>query len=436
MKFHSTHAILFLVLLSSLLPAQTRKLAPKDLPASAFKLISVKVTGTRHTSEEIVGASGLQIGQTVSDDDFKSASRALGETGAFSNVLYAFQYSTQGTKLEFQLTDNDQLVPARFDNFVWFSDQEVMQKLHQRVPLFDGKLPVAGSLADQVSDALQAVLIEHNVPGRADYLRSAALNGPIEAFEFRVTGPVIHIRNVDFAGAGADQLPALETAAKKLPGQDYLRSKLRAQEDKDFLPVYLARGYLKANFGDAQAKVVQDTSEETLVDVTFPVDPGRQYKVAEIQLSGYKAFPDDKLRGLIRQPVGQPANAVQLGEDIDAIQKLYGTKGYMSASVQPAPQMDEAQSTVKYLLEFHEGDIFKMGDLDIQGLDTRTTARLQDEWKLRGGDPYDSSYPAQFVRQALKQLELMGEWNVTIHESVDQKDKLVDVTLRFDPKSR
>ncbi len=143
-----------------------RKLTPKDLPPSAFKLISIKTTGTkRYKSEEIIAATGLQIGQTVSEDDFKKAARLLGETGAFGDVLYSFQYSAEGTKLDLQVQDAERFVPARFDNLVWFSDQELLDQLHAQVPLFQGQLPVAGDLADQVSNALQALLILHK--GRA-----------------------------------------------------------------------------------------------------------------------------------------------------------------------------------------------------------------------------------------------------------------------------
>jgi hypothetical protein len=75
-----------------------------------------------------------------------------------------------------------------------------------------------------------------------------------------------------------------------------------------------------------------------------------------------------------------------------------------------------------------------MGDLDIRGLDSRTTARLVNNWKLTGEDAYDSGYLKQFVEQSLKEVELMGDWKVTLHENLNQKDKTVDVTLRFDPK--
>ncbi len=428
--------LLALVVLSVSLPAQTgHKVSAKPLPASSFKLTSIKVTGTkRYTPDEIIAASGLQLGQTVSEDDFRRVSRHLGESGAFANVAYSFQYSPEGTRLELQLADNSEFVPARFDNFVWFSDQELLEKLREQVPLFRGQLPLAGELPDQVSDALQALLIERKVEGRADYLRSSSLGGPIDAIVFSVTGPKIRIRNVEFMGAGESELPLLQAAAKNIPGQDYLRSALQVQAEKDLLPIYLERGHLKATFADAVAKVVQESPQEMLADVSFPVDPGRQYKATEILLSGCKVFRAEKLRELIHQQLGQPANAVQLGNDLEAMRRLYGTRGYMAVSIQPSPEMDDRQSTVRYLLQFREGDVYKMGDLEIQGVDGRTTARLVEAWKLRAGVPYDSSYPNRFLEESANAIVPLREWNVTIHVTQEQEAKTVDVTLRFDPR--
>jgi len=423
--------------LSSALAQTTRKLSPKDLPASAFKLISIKTAGTqRYKPEEIIAQSGLQLGRTVSDDDFKKAARRLGETGAFRDVLYSFQYSADGTKLDLQVQDVEGFVPARFDNVVWFSDQELLDQLHAQVPLFHGQLPIAGDLADQVSSGLQSLLIAHSLAGRVDYLRAAHEDGSIEAFVFTVAGPEIHIRNIAFAGAQAPELPLLEAAARRLQGADFLRSMLRSQEDKNFLPVYLERGYLKAAFGDAQAKVVQDSPQETMVEVTFRVEPGRQYKLAALEISGNRSFPTDVLRPLIHAQINQPANGAQLETDIAALKKLYGSRGFMAAGIEPDREIDDANSSVKYLLEIHEGDIYKMGDLEIRGLDSRTAARLQDEWKLRGGDPYDSGYGRRFLEQADKDISLMGDWNASIRESLNHEEKTVDVTLRFDPKPR
>lgn len=427
-----------LLVLASFAPAQTRKLSPKDLPPSAFKLVAVKVTGTqRYTPQEITEVAGLQLGQTVGDADFKAAAQHLGDTGAFTDVAYSFQYATDGTRLTFQVTEADNLVPARFDNVVWYSDEELLAKLHERVPLYHGQLPVAGNLPDKVSDALQALVEERGIHGRVDYLRSAAKeDGPIDGFLYSIKGSDIRIRNADFTGASADELPLLETAAKPMQGADYLRSILRVQEDKNLLPIYLARGYLKASFAEAQAKVVADSSNPTLVDVTFPVTPGIQYKTAEVQISGATAFPAAQLQPMIHLPAGQPANAVQLQDDLASIKKLYGNKGYMAAALLPSPELDDTQATVKYVINIREGDVYKMGDLNIEGLDKQTTARLEEAWRLRGGDPYDASYLRRFFAETEREIEGMGGWKITTHESLDDHDKVVDVTIRYDPKPR
>ena len=96
--------------------------------------------------------------------------------------------------------------------------------------------------------------------------------------------PIV-IRSLNFPGATEPETSLLQAAAKPLSGQDYLRTKMRVQEKFNFLPVYHARGYLKAEFAEAQAKVAQD-GPQTLVDVSFPVDSR-----SEIQTGRCKDFP-------------------------------------------------------------------------------------------------------------------------------------------------
>ena len=223
------------LLFPSLFAAQTRKPA-KPLPASAFKLIAIKVTGNnRYTPEEIIGATGLQVGQTAHEEDFKKASQQLGETGAFSDVAYTYQYSAQGTKLDLQVEDSNQFIPVRFDNFVWFSDDELTGLLRSRLALFEGRVPSAGNLADQVAQALKQILDDKKIFGEAEYLPAGALNGPITSYVYKVNLHPVVVRNMEFSGAAQAELPALEAAAKPLTGQDYLRSKMRVQEQLNLL---------------------------------------------------------------------------------------------------------------------------------------------------------------------------------------------------------
>ena len=78
MSFRTVPKTLFLLFLCSLTFAQTRKLSPKELPRSAFRLISINVTGNSHySSPDIIAATGLQVGQTASEDDFKKATQQV-----------------------------------------------------------------------------------------------------------------------------------------------------------------------------------------------------------------------------------------------------------------------------------------------------------------------------------------------------------------------
>ena len=78
-----------------------------------------------------------------------------------------------------------------------------------------------------------------------------------------------------------------------------------------------------------------------------------------------------------------------------------------------------------------EGEVFHLGDLDIQGVDPKTADRLRDSWTLRQTDHYDSSYPKRFFEQTIKLLSPNVTWTISIHEGVNEEEKTVDVTLRY-----
>jgi outer membrane protein assembly factor BamA len=423
--------LVFLLLVGGTSPAQRQKTS-KELPPSAFKLITVQVSGTRrYKPEDVIRASGLQLGQTVHEDDFKDAARRLGQSGAFTSVAYSFDYSPEGTKLELQVKDAEHFAPVRFENLVWFSDQELLQKLHAEVPLFNGELPVTGPLPDDVTQALQAMVDAKKIAAQVNCVRVAHGDGPTEAFAFSVTGPRILIHDVDFSGASSAELPTLEAAGRKLRGAEYERSALRLEENKSFLPVFLEGGYLKATFGEPEAKVAQSDQDEVLVDLTFPVEPGPQYRLTALEIDGNRVISTDAIRKLIQTQLGQPADAIQINKDAESVNGLYGTKGYMDATVRTEPKLDDSHHTVRYRYVIREGDIYQMGDLEILGVDSRTKDRLQNNWTLLTGDTYNSGYTRRFVSQALKEVLTTGEWDTDIQETLDRKGKTVDVTLRF-----
>lgn len=425
--------------------------SPKPLaqmPASARQLIAIKVTGSKRFPEaEIAASTGLQMGAVVGDDDFKKAARRLGDTGAFTDIGYTFSYSSAGTKLELHVTDAEKFLPARFEDFVWFSDAELRGRIKEHVPMFHGELPFFGRMADEVSDVLQAMLVERAIPGHVTYQRYAKKDGPIEAFSYVVEDVLIRVGNIDFTGAGSSESSALEAVARRLGESEYSRSRFEAFAQRQVLPVYYARGYLKAAVGEPQPKVVklpgadagpangEGPRNQTVVDVTFAVTPGQQYKLKTIDWSGNHQFPTDALQKMVLVQPGQPANTVRLAENLREVQKLYGSRGFINASIKANAEFDDVVSTVAMHLEVKEDSVYHMGDLEFRGLDNSLTAKLRNAWKIRAGEVYDASYLDEYLTEAHKLLSANLDWDVASHVTANVRSKTVDVDIIYTVKA-
>lgn len=414
-----------------------------QMPASARQLIAIKATGSKRFSEEtIAAATGLQMGTTVTDDDFKKAARRLGDTGAFTDIGYKFSYSSAGTKVEFQVTDADKFVPAHFEDFVWFSDAEIRRRIKEHVPLFDGELPLFGRMPEEVSDVLQALLVESAIPGHVDYVRTGKPDQPPDAISYSVSDVLIRVRNIGFTGAGEAELPALEAAAQRLPDHQYSRSRLNLLVQRQLLPVYYARGYLKASFGDPEPISVKDVEaieegprNQSVVDVTFAVTPGVQYKLKSIDWSGNREFPTEMLQKMVHVEIGKPANTIRLGENLKDVQTLYGSRGFLKAEIKADAQFDEAAGTVAIHLEVKEYYAYHMGELEFRGLDNSLTAKLRNAWTLRQGEVYDATYLSEYLPAAQKLLPSNLDWDVASHVTANVRDKTVDVDLIYSVKA-
>jgi outer membrane protein assembly factor BamA len=327
-------------------------------------------------------------------------------------------------------------VPPHFENFVWFTDDELRSAIQKNVPLFKDLLPLGGNLPDRVQEALQSLLSERQLPGRVDFMRQT--NGPDEpvtAIGYRVEEVSIRIHSLEFPGSSHEHSALLTTAAQALVGAEYGRSNISAAAKFDLMPVYLKRGYLKATFAPSNARVLPRTSDESptevQVDAIVPTSPGNVYSTSAAEITGAAAVPKEQIARLIHLPLGQPADAVRLLQDLENVSRLYRSRGYMTASVKPQTEFDDDKHTVHYNLNIVEGDLYRMGEVEILGLDTQAKAKLREAWALHEGQPYNADYAAKFLEDTRNLIPRGVQWRVAVHETLDAKDKTVDVEISF-----
>jgi outer membrane protein assembly factor BamA len=126
--------------------------------------------------------------------------------------------------------------------------------------------------------------------------------------------------------------------------------------------------------------------------------------------------------------------AAQLEEDMGGISKVYGTRGYMEAHLEPKFSFDDAGPSVAAEIQVREGDQYHQGDVQFTGLTESAAAALRKLWKLHPGDVYDTSYPNLFLKDASRQFDF-SQMQVGLAQQAHRESKTVDVVVRFTRKT-
>jgi outer membrane protein assembly factor BamA len=82
----------------------------------------------------------------------------------------------------------------------------------------------------------------------------------------------------------------------------------------------------------------------------------------------------------------------------------------------------------------NEGDLYRMGDLQIDGLADDAANRMITQWQMKKGDPFDDSYLKRFFESMYRDVTMSRSFNVVPKQSINQQDKTVSMFLHFIPK--
>ena len=141
--------------------------------AQPVKLAKIEFSGLdRLKPEDALAKSGLAVGQTADVDAIDAAAARLMESGLFKNLSYSIKGTTDNATLTFKVEELKGGLPVVFDNFVWFTDEELAEAVRKRVPTFSGVVPEEGNAGEQIKGALEDLLRERKLQGTVQYMPS------------------------------------------------------------------------------------------------------------------------------------------------------------------------------------------------------------------------------------------------------------------------
>ena len=369
------------------------------LAQTGQKIAAIEIEGVQTlTRETVVATSGLKIGDAFSVETTDAAAERLVSSGLFKKVGYRTRNAGNNVTITFQLEEiKGQSSPVVFDNFIWFSDEELAAAIVREVPSFNGSAPDIGNTNEAIKKALQNLLAERKLPGQVEY------NLTEHEHLFRVEGAPMKICTLHFPGAQNVSEEKLIQATRSSMDQEYSRQSAKTFPKYGLYPIYRELGHLRASFGAPVAKPEKSSGCEG-VDLTIPVTEGPLYLWSKAAWSGNQVLSAQELDDALGMKPGEAANGKKFDKGLMEVQKAYGKHGHIQAHTDPTPEFDDAGSKVTFKLAVNEGPQYRMGTVEFKGFTSDDAATLSKRWGLKSGEVYDRSYAGRFFRSEAVQI--------------------------------
>jgi outer membrane protein insertion porin family len=397
LQIRSVWLTAFLLLLSLHIVAQQ----------SAFKIAKIEFEGlNRLSADEMIATTQLKVGEQFDLSMLDAAAQRLVDSGYFKNVAYRTKPNRDQITITF-VVEESKVATSKviFDNFIWFSDTDLIAAVRKDVPSFSGIAPDNGDTIERITHSLQRFLHENQIDATVSYMASQDNPGSkSQEHVFSVTGIPMPICTLHFPGANNITEAKLIESSKSLIGNDYSNKFVSLFSVNTLFPLYREVGQLKAAFAPPRAKPEASATCKSGVDLTIPVDEGLVYKWDKAEWSGVTAFTAQELNGMLGMQNGQPANGNKLDKAAKEIQKAYGRKGYLMAVFGSVPNFNDTAQTVVYKMEMREGPQFRMGRFITKGFSESTDKTLHDRWNLKTGDVFDQGYSMDFSQKQINEL--------------------------------
>ena len=366
---------------------------------TAQKIVKIEADGLQSLStEKVIATSGLKIGDAFSEQAADAAAERLVSSGLFKKVGYRTRYVGADVTITFQLEElKGQSSPVAFDNFIWFSDEELTAAIVREVPTYNGSVPDAGDTTEAIKNALQNLLAERKLPGQVEY------NLTEYAHLFRVEGAPMKICTLHFPGAQNVPEQKLIQETRSSMDQEYSRQSAKTFPRYGLYPIYRELGHLRAAFGSPVAKPEKNGSCEG-VDLTIPVNEGPRYSWAKAEWSGNQVLSAQELDDALGMKPGEAANGKKFDKGLNELKKAYGKHGHIQVSMNPTPEFEDAGPKVTFKIAVDEGPQYHMGTVEFKGFSSGDAATLGKKWGLKSGEVFDQSYIDRFFRDEAREI--------------------------------
>ncbi len=281
-------------------------------------------------------------------------------------------------------------------------------------------------------------------------------------------GPKVKIRKIEFVGNKAFSDGKLQGQMKDnrsewffsfISGRGTYQEAKFADDAEKIIEFYRDHGYIAAQVGQPELKVIEDSKDGKTrwVQLRVPVTEGERYRIGKFDFAGNKVVKTEALRPLFKLKPGEYYSEKKVKKGIEKAQELYGAGGFFeftaypdlqprdqaapnAAGEGPAPPKTAAAGgppIVDVTMRVQEGKQYFVNRITFVGNNTTHDNVIRREMRLYEGGVFNT----EALKYSIKRLNQLGYFKQLEGDAIDvQKtpdaDNKVDVDLKVEEQNR
>ncbi|MEW6715058.1 MAG: outer membrane protein assembly factor BamA, partial [Nitrospirota bacterium] len=420
-------SIIFLFFISSLFSIAT--VSAEDL--TLIKLIEIR-GNKKIEGETISGKIKSRIGEPFSEEIVQQDIRKLYSIGYFDDIRTEIETFEGGLKLIFIFKEKPTIVSIDFQG----NDEFKTDDLKEKITLTPGAIANPSLITDNVNKVLSFYQSEGYWDAKVTPV-TREISDEAVALTFQVTeGDKAVIKIITITGNKALSAKMIKKAMKTKERGFFsflTNSGIYNKEDMEIdiervKELYHSKGYISVSVSEPE---VTFNPDKTKIYIKISVSEGSQYKVGEFGIKGNTVFSSPEIVKSLETAPGKIFNKTALREDIDKILALYSEKGYARADVDPLINVDNEGKAANITLSIIEGDIYRVGKIEISG-NTKTRDKvIRREVRLDEGDTFNSKLLNRSY-QRINNLDYFETASIT--SAPRPEEKLIDLNINVKEK--
>lgn len=362
-----------------------------------IKIAKIIIKGIINSDEsQAYDALSLEEGEPFIAKRASESIKSLYNLGYYNDVKLDIVKKKKGLILTFIVSERPVIKEIVFKGNDEFSESDLSEAIKDLIKEEDVYQET------KVNQAINIILDKYEEEG---YNEASVRAIPIINKEKRTCKLIFKIREGDEVRVKKIRILGCKAfSEKKIIGKmdthidDWLHSGIFKREEyeqdkENIIKFYKNNGYIFAKI--VRDKLVyriegEKRDKEKRLYITIEIYEGEQYKFGRYTVSGYTIFSDDEIYSVLQHEQGEIFNQEQFEEDIQALQQLYGERGYIFVRIIPERKIDKKKKIVNYDIKIIEGEIAHVENIIIRGNTKTKDYVIRREILIKEGEIFNS----------------------------------------------